>query len=223
MSRPLDACPECGRKSLIAVCSVIVEYDVHSDSQTTQEWARGEVDDESSRPLRFRCGNMECRAEFPTFTLNSHGDLVALGPATGECALAPPAGAMTAAQFESWLIVTVGNWCQEQGLTPEGEGVDCGDLYRELESASACDVLGVTLIPAYDEQTLFLVGPNASWLAATGIELGIESETIWHDPLSNLRLDVPVDELKQHRDRLRRSADEITALLPTSDGGTSQG
>jgi hypothetical protein len=102
---------------------------------------------------------------------------------------------------------------QENGLTPEGEGLDLGELYCHLESAGGFDEIGVTLIPAYEEQTLYIVGPQASWIATTGIELGIENESIWFDPLASLRLDGTVDDLKRHRNVLRRNADEITALV----------
>lgn len=128
---------------------------------------------------------------------------------------APPATALeiTAEQFVDWLTGRVDEWCREKGLTPHGEGEDLGDLYRELDADAAFTEIGVTLIPAHDEQTLFVVGAGASWLATTGIELGIESETIWLDPLGNLRLDVPLSELSDYRDRLRRVVDEITTVL----------
>jgi hypothetical protein len=121
--------------------------------------------------------------------------------------------ALTAQQFEADLIVAVNDWCRDNGLTPEGEGVECGDLYRHLEDTGWFDEEGVTLVPAYDEQTLFIVGPNASWLATTGIETGIEGESLWQDPLRNLRLNVPMDDLRGHLARLRRRVAEITALL----------
>ena len=120
---------------------------------------------------------------------------------------------MTGERFTEWLTARVDEWCDDHGLTPHGEGCDLGDLYRELEATDAFSEIGVTLIPAYDEQTLYIVGAGASWLATTGIELGIEGGTIWHDPLSNLRLDVPLSELHDYRDRLRQQADEMTALL----------
>ncbi|MEI6502253.1 MAG: hypothetical protein WCP21_14650, partial [Armatimonadota bacterium] len=107
----------------------------------------------------------------------------------------------------------IDEWCDENGLTLHGEGEELGDLYREWDDAETFAAIGVTAIPAYESQTLFLVGPNACWIAATGIELGIESETIWQDPLSNLRLDVPRSELTSYRDWMRRLADEITGLL----------
>lgn len=126
---------------------------------------------------------------------------------------AKPPTAMTAKQFSEWLTVQIDEWCEENRLTPHGDGEDLGDLYRELDDAETFTAIGVTLIPAHDEQMLYLVGGGAAWLATTGIELGIENETIWFDPLSNLRLDVPMDELRQYRDRLRWAADEITTLL----------
>ena len=65
---------------------------------------------------------------------------------------------MTAEGFESWLAAQVDDWCRENDLTPEGEGCDLGDLYRHLEETDALAETGVTLIPAYEEQTLFIVG-----------------------------------------------------------------
>jgi hypothetical protein len=119
----------------------------------------------------------------------------------------------TAQQFQADLIVTVHDWCEEEGIPNDGEGRELGDLLRHLEDTGWFDEEGVTLVSAYEEQTLFIVGPDASWLATTGIELGIESESIWQDPLNNLRLDVSMDELRSHLARLRRRADEIAALL----------
>jgi hypothetical protein len=120
----------------------------------------------------------------------------------------------TAEQFRDWLTVRVDDWCRDNGLPPtHGEGEDLGDLYRELDDTEEFAAIGVTLIPAYDEQMLYFVGAKASWIAATGIELGCECETIWQDPLNNLRLDVAPSELSDYRDRLRCQADEITDLL----------
>ena len=119
----------------------------------------------------------------------------------------------TAEQFRDWLTERVDDWCRDNGLAPHGEGENLGDLYRDLDDIEAFMEIGVTLVPAYDEQVLYIVGAGASWIAATGVELGIESETIWQDPLSNLRLDVPLSEFGDYRDRLRRLADEVTALL----------
>ena len=120
---------------------------------------------------------------------------------------------LTAEGFAAWLTARVDDWCRDNGLTPLGEGCDLGDLYRELEEAEAWAAIGVTLVPDYAEQVLYVLGPGTSWVATTGIETGTEGETIWFDPLSNLRIDVPVDDLRRYRDRLRRDADELNALL----------
>ena len=124
-----------------------------------------------------------------------------------------PTNFCSAEQFRDWLTAQIDEWCDENGLTLHGEGENLGDLYREWDDAETFAGIGVALIPAYDEQTLYIVGPNASWIASTGIELGIESETILFDPLTNLRLDVPRSHLSDYRDRLQRLAHEITALL----------
>ena len=124
-----------------------------------------------------------------------------------------PTDVTTGEEFQYWLTAQIDEWCEANGLTPHGEGEEMGDLYRVLDDAGSWQEIGVTLIPAYDRQTLFMVGPNAAWIASTGIELGIENESVWQDPLSNLRLDVPRSELTSYRDWIRRLGDEITALL----------
>lgn len=124
-----------------------------------------------------------------------------------------PTQVSSAEWFRNWLVDWVDGWCEANKLTPHGDGEDLGDLYRELDAIDAFSTIGVTLIPAYDEQVLYIVGARAAWIAATGIELGVECETIWQDPLGNLRLGVPTSELSDYRDRLRRAADEITDIL----------
>ena len=162
----------------------------------------------------MRCDS--CGAEFRRFALDEHGLLSGLGPSPTQAA--PDADAMAAEGFREWLISTVADWCRAEDLTPDGEGEDLGDLYRHLEETDAWDAIGVTLVPAYEEQVLYLVGPEASWLATTGIELGAEGETVWFDPLGNLRLDVPMDDLAKHGEQLRRRADEVAALLAAPGG-----
>ncbi|MEN6643994.1 MAG: hypothetical protein ABFE08_16275 [Armatimonadia bacterium] len=137
---------------------------------------------------------------------------------TGSRDLPRPRDMATAAAFRDWLSGEVDWWCGENGLAPHGGGENLGDLYREFDVADVFSRIGVTAIPAYDEQTLYLVGPDAAWIAATGIELGGESETLWQDPLGSLRLDVPVNELHTYRDRLLRLAGEITAVLDRGEG-----
>ena len=211
MSQVLDTCPNCQQRNLIAVCRTTVEYSVTSESGG-QSWDRLNVDDDDSTPTSFRCGN--CGAEFSEFGLDEQGYLVRLGSPTHTDT--PPEDSMSAEQFRDWLTNAVGDWCRRNGLPPNGEGCDLGDLYRHLEDTEAYAAIGVTLVPAYEAQTLYLVGPDAAWLATTGIELGIESETVWHDPLSNLRLGVPMADLMRHGERLRRRADEVAALLATA-------
>lgn len=122
-------------------------------------------------------------------------------------------GVPNAEQFGACLTDRADEWCRENRLTPHGEGEDLGDPYRELDTADAFASIGVTLVPAYDEQTLFIVGPDGAWLATAGIQLGRESETIWFDPVNNLRLDVPLSELRNYRDLLHHRLDEITTLV----------
>lgn len=136
----------------------------------------------------------------------------------GMAGLIQPRSLKTTDQFRDWLTCLVDRWCEQEGLTPHGDRENLGDLHRESDIGDVFTRMGVTAIPAYERHTLYLVGPDAAWIAATGIELGGESETLWHDPLGSLRLDVPVDELHTYRDRLRRTADEITAALDQGDG-----
>lgn len=133
--------------------------------------------------------------------------------------MSDPIDISTADEFGQWLTAQIDEWCRDNGLPPGGEGTDMGDMYRELDSADAFSGIGVTLIPAYDEQVLYVVGRDASWIASTGIELGIESETILFDPLNNLQLDVPVSELSDYRDRTQHVADQITSLLEHREHG----
>jgi len=213
MSQPTDACPSCGEHAIVAVCAVIVEYAVANEGEADQDWSRREVDDDTSEPTHFRCDS--CGEEFHRFALDAQGYLVRLGPSPTQAA--PDADAMTAEGFRAWLTSTVAAWCRGQGLTPGGEGLDCGDLYRALDDADAFGAIGVTLVPAYEEGVLFVVGPGAAWLATTGIELGIEGETVWFDPLTNLRLDVPLEDLVRFGEGLRRRADEVADLLAGTD------
>jgi len=213
MSRPLDVCPNCGERTLIAVCSVVAEYAIANDGEADQDWSRRQVDDDTSQVQSVKCES--CGAEFRRFSLDGSGYLVGLGPVPAEADT--PAHAMTAEGFRQWLTATVADWCRAEGMTPDGEGEDLGDLFRHLDETDAWATIGVTVVPAYEDRTLYIVGPGASWLATTGIELGIEEETIWQDPLSNLRLDAPVADLVKHREGLRRRADEIADLLAGED------
>lgn len=213
MSQPTDACPNCGERNLIAVCTVLAEYAVSNDGEADQDWSRWTVDDDSSHPTLIRCDS--CGGKFRRFTLDEQGYLVRLGPLPAAAATAPDS--LRAEGFREWLASTVADWCRAEGPTPDGEGTDLGDLYRSLDDTEAWDAIGVTLIPVYEDQTLYLVGPQASWLATTGIELGAEGEILWHDPLSNLRLDVPMAELVSYGERLRRRADEVAVLLAGHD------
>jgi len=214
MSQPLDTCPTCGERDLIAVCNVVVEYAIANEGENDQDWSRREVDDDTSETRYVRCDS--CGAEFQRFALDEQGYLVGLEPSPTQAA--SEADAMTAEGLGEWLAAAVDDWCRAEGLGPDGEGEDLGDMYRHLEESDAWDAIGVTLVPAYEERVLYLVGPEASWLATTGIELGMEGETIWFDPLGNLRLDVPMDDLVKHGEQLRRRADEVAALLAAPGG-----
>ena len=77
MSNLTDTCPQCGERTLIAVCTVVAEYAVTNDGETDQDWCRREVDDDTSEPVSFRCDS--CGTEFEDFTLDERGYLVALG------------------------------------------------------------------------------------------------------------------------------------------------
>ena len=211
MSAPIDACPACGAAGLLAICRTVVEYAIANDGDGDQDWSRGEVDDDSSVPTAFRCGS--CGVEFRDFTLDDRGYLISLGPGDPGGHVTAPAAEMDARCLRDWLAGRVARWCRENGLPSDGDGCDLGDLYRELDSCNALAALGVTPIPAYDEGVLYIVGPGAAWIAATGIGLGTDGQTVWHDPLANLRLDVPPDRMRGLRDRLRRTADEITGIL----------
>jgi hypothetical protein len=57
---------------LVAVCSVIVDYDVNDDGDGGQDWDRSEVDDSSSEPLYFRCSS--CKNEWHAFELTDDGN-----------------------------------------------------------------------------------------------------------------------------------------------------
>jgi DNA-directed RNA polymerase subunit RPC12/RpoP len=82
MSKPIDECPACGGRHLIAVCRTTVEYDVtNEEGGCDQDWSRRQIDDDTSEPQSFRCGS--CGAEFGQFKLNEDGYLVHLSPA--EC------------------------------------------------------------------------------------------------------------------------------------------
>lgn len=209
MTQPLDACPTCGERSLIAVCRTTAEYAIANEGECDQDWSRRAVDDDTSEPTVFRCES--CGAEFRRFSLDGNGYLVRLGPSPTQAA--PCGDAMTAEGLREWLATKVADWCRAEGLTPDGEGEDLGDLYRHLDETDAWDAIGVTLVPAYEEQTLFVVGPQASWLATTKIELGIEAESVWQDPLANLRLDVPTSDLVSYGERARQRADQIADLV----------
>lgn len=139
-------------------------------------------------------------------------------PDTGSRDVPRPQEMVTAEAFRTWLGCEVEWWCQREGLAPHGEGENLGDLYREFDVADVFARMGVTAIPAYEDHILYLIGPDAGWIASTRIDLGVEYESVWVDPLASLRLDVPPAELLAYRDRLRRTADEISALLDPGCG-----
>ena len=56
--KKIDTCPICREKSLVAVCQVIVEYDIHNEVSGGQDWTRESgdaVDDDSSNVLYVKC------------------------------------------------------------------------------------------------------------------------------------------------------------------------
>ena len=77
MNPPIDVCPECGERTLIAVCTVVVEYAITNEGEGDQDWSRRKVDDDTSEVESFKCDS--CKAEFETFELNDDGYLVSLG------------------------------------------------------------------------------------------------------------------------------------------------
>lgn len=81
MRKPVDICPGCGTRNLIAVCRTTVEYAV-ANEQGGQSWARREVDDDDSKPMHFRCDS--CGVEFPEFALDAEGFLMGLTPVSDE-------------------------------------------------------------------------------------------------------------------------------------------
>jgi len=200
MSQPLDVCPTCGERSLIAVCRTAVEYAIGNEGGG-QSWDRRDVDDDDSTPTAFRCGS--CGTEFCDFQLDADGYLVCLGT---------HAAVANAEGFRAWLTDRIGSSCEERGLPPGGESEDMGGVFRELEADGDFDAIGVTVLADPIEQTLYFVGPAASWVAATAFELGPEQETIWWSPLSSLRTDVAVAELLRVERSLRERADEFARV-----------
>jgi len=81
MSRPLDTCPTCGERSLIAVCRTTVEYAIANEGGG-QSWNRRDVDDDDSTPISFRCDS--CGAEVSDFELDDDGYLTSLRQAEDE-------------------------------------------------------------------------------------------------------------------------------------------
>jgi hypothetical protein len=75
MTKPLDTCPTCGERDLIAVCNVVAEYAIANEGGG-QSWDRRDVDDETSEPTSFRCGS--CGSEFSDFELDDDGYLTSL-------------------------------------------------------------------------------------------------------------------------------------------------
>lgn len=76
IARPIDTCPHCGESTLIALCTVIVEYSITNDGEADQDWSRQDIDDDTSVPQSVRCES--CGAEFGNLTLDERGYLVGL-------------------------------------------------------------------------------------------------------------------------------------------------
>lgn len=199
----IDRCPACGERSLVAVCNATVEYTLTNEIGG-QSWNRIEVDDDTATPLVIRCDS--CGAEYPEFALDSDGYLVSLASTSP---VAPSDGEMTAQQFREWLAARIDEWCLQHHLTPGGEGENLGDLYREMDATDAFHETGATLVPAYEAQTLYIVGPDLMWVATTDITLGSEGQTVWIDPLASLRMDEETAEMREERDDCLRCIREI--------------
>ena len=67
-----NTCPDCGSDTIIAVCTVDVEYMVEDDGEGGQDWVRYDVDDDTSDPSYFRCRS--CGKEWNTFELTDDGN-----------------------------------------------------------------------------------------------------------------------------------------------------
>jgi hypothetical protein len=130
---------------------------------------------------------------------------------------------MSTEDLEDWLTSQIDAWCEDHGQSPGGEDEDLGDLYRHLDDTNAFEAVGIRAIPDYEGQTLYLVGPGAAWLAATGIEVGFEGETMWFGPVDSLRANVPLGELAAFAGRLRRRADEIASLVGSRGDPSPEG
>ena len=220
MKQPMDVCPACGERSLVAVCKTTVEYAVTNDGEGGQDWCRREVDDDYSTPSRFRCGN--CGIEFTQFVLDVDGHLVCLESTASDARPVLTGGPVTAEQFGAWLTARVDDWCHAHGLTPHGEGEDLGDLYRDLEDTGAFEEAGVVVLADPIEQFMYFVGPGRSWVASTPYELGAELETVWWDPVSHLRLDLGDADLLRVVEGLRTRAEEFARAAGVTAGGASR-
>jgi len=105
----------------------------------------------------------------------------------------------------------IDQWCEDSELTPSGEGENLGGCFRELDDANLFEEFGVKVILAYSEQLMYFVDPEEKWVFTTGFELGIEGETIWFDPLTNLRR-ADLKELRHYRNTLLRQVEDIPEI-----------
>ena len=58
VSEVIDVCPACGEQALVAVCNVVVEYDITNDGAGGQDWERtgsDAIDDDSSDVVYIKC------------------------------------------------------------------------------------------------------------------------------------------------------------------------
>jgi len=206
----LDTCPVCGEKDLVAVCNVIVDYTV-TNEDGGQDWHREEVDDDTSDPLYFRCGS--CKTEFHQFQMED-GYLVGLTvPEPKE-----PVPPITDPEFRQWLAARMARYFDVEEDDPafDDESLDCGDMWREIESGEELAEIGVTCASDHETQTMYFAGKDAQgerWLIGSKYELGIEEETIWLNPLCNILWGPTlVKTLAQAAARMKRRAAELEAL-----------
>lgn len=175
-TEPIDTCPKCGERTLVAECNVVVDYAIENDGEGTQDWRRQEVDDDTSEATVIRCTS--CETEFRLFELDEEGFLIGL-----TTPLSDP-------EFRQWLTERVTRFAEENGGDVDDESLDCGDMWREMEDGGELDEIGVRCAWDYETQTMYFSGVDASgerWIIGSAYELGIEEETVWLNPLCNLQ------------------------------------
>jgi len=207
----LDTCPVCGKKDIVAVCEVVVEYTVENCGRNDrqQDWERGDIDDDTSQPKYFRCDG--CDTEFYEFQMEG-GFLVGLTVPEPE-----EPKPISEAEFRAWLTERVTRFADWNDGDIDDESLDCGDMWRQMEDGGELDEIGVRCVRDYAEQTMYFSGMDASgerWIIGSAYELGIEGETVWLNPLCNLQWGPSlVQTLTQAAARMRQRATELESLL----------